>query len=105
MPDYRRYYIPNGIVFITAVTKDRKPYLKIDDDIAIFINTLKQVQEIHPFHNHFEYIHWNPIKHGNAKSPSDWKHSTYSYWYEHGYYSSIADDIDPPSKILRMDFE
>ena len=50
MPNYRRYYIPNGILFITVVTKDREPYLKFDGDITIFFETLTQVQQIHPFH-------------------------------------------------------
>ena len=63
MPDYRRYYVPNDIVFITAVTKDRCTYLKLDDDIATFFDTLRQVQQIHPF-NLLAYVilpdhfHW-----------------------------------------------
>jgi putative transposase len=63
MPNYRRYYLPNSLVFITVVTKGREPYLKFDDDIAIFFETSRQVQQIHPF-NLLAYVilpdhfHW-----------------------------------------------
>lgn len=36
MPDYRRYYIPNSIVFITQVTKDRIRYLEPTENLGIF---------------------------------------------------------------------
>ena len=70
MPDYRRCYIPNSIIFITGVTKERKEYLKLDDDIAIFFQTLNRVQQIHPFHllayvilpDHFHWL----MKTGNV---------------------------------------
>lgn len=72
MPNYRRYYIPNSIVFITCVTTNRTPYLKTDDDIGLFMDTLKHVQQIYPFHllayvilpDHF---HWllNPKENKN----------------------------------------
>jgi putative transposase len=64
MPDYRRYYLPNSIVFITAVMKDRKEYLKNEDNIEFLFQTLNQVQQIHPFHllayvilpDHFHFL-------------------------------------------------
>jgi putative transposase len=49
MPDYRRFFIPNSIVFITCVTKDRYPYLKSEPDINLFFETLARVKEINPF--------------------------------------------------------
>jgi putative transposase len=173
MPNYRRYYIPNGIVFITAVTKNRNHYLKNDEDITMLFETLSQVQQIHPFHilayvilpdhfhwlmtvgntvgdfstilksikwnytfqykkvhhiltafnlwqrgfwdhiirneqdlkNHIDYIHWNPIKHNYVNSPFKWKYSTFSYWYERGYYPSNFIYPESPSNIITMDFE
>jgi putative transposase len=63
MPNFRRYYVPNAIVFITAVTKDRIPYLNLEDDLSLFWQTLRRVQEIHPFNllAHVtlpEHLHW-----------------------------------------------
>jgi putative transposase len=55
--------------------------------------------------NHIDYIHWNPIKHGYSNSPQTWKYSTYSFWYEHGYYPSEIGVMEAPSNILMMDFE
>jgi putative transposase len=173
MPDYRRYYIPHGIVFITTVTKNREPILKLDDDIATFMDTLSRVQKIHPFnllayvilpdhfhclmnpgnslgdfsiilrsikwnytrnykiaHNistsfnlwqrgfwdhiirneqdlkhHIDYIHWNPVKHGLVTSPQAWIHSTYHFWYDRGNDPANSEWSEPPSEILKMDYE
>jgi putative transposase len=154
MPDFRRYYQPNSIVFITSVTKDRFPFLRADDDVKLFIETARKVEEIHPFnllayvilpdhfhwlmrtvdlegnfskilHSvkrnfslnykaahqieepirlwqprfwdhvirserdlslHFDYIHWNPVKHGYVRQPEEWVHSTVDFWFQRGFY-------------------
>jgi putative transposase len=39
--------------------------------------------------NHFDYIHYNPVKHGYAKRPRDWPWSSFHRWVERGHY-----DID-----------
>jgi putative transposase len=36
--------------------------------------------------NHLHYIHFNPVKHGLAKDPRDWKNSSYIKWEERGLY-------------------
>lgn len=36
------------------------------------------------FERHFDYIHWNPVKHGYAKSPRNWLHSSFHRWVEAG---------------------
>jgi len=173
MPNYRRYYIPNAIMFITVVTKDRQPFLKTPDDVTFFFQTLEQVQLIHPFHllayiilpdhfhwlmntenakgdfsiilksikwnytlnykkshhisttfspwqrrfwdhvirdeqdlkNHMDYIHWNPVKHGYVKNPELWKYSTYSFWYQRGYYPPSWASAGAPSNIINLNFE
>jgi len=38
------------------------------------------------FDNHFDYIHWNPVKHGYVKCPKDWRHSSFHRWVEAGVY-------------------
>ena len=173
MPDYRRYYIPNAIVFITCVTRDRLSYLRESADVELLFNTMRSVQAIHPFHllayailpdhfhwlmyvssghdtfssimhsvkrnftlnyrkahqigvtfsvwqarfwdhvirdesdfrNHFDYIHWNPVKHGLVGRPEEWTHSTYRYWLERGYYGSGWGHAEEPVNMRDMSFE
>ena len=38
--------------------------------------------------NHFDYIHFNPVKHGYVTHPSQWPHSTYHRYVSSGHYSS-----------------
>lgn len=33
---------------------------------------------------HIEYTHFNPVKHGLARCPHDWPHSTFHRWAERG---------------------
>ena len=40
-------------------------------------------------YRHFmDYIHYNPVKHGFVKSPSDFEHSSFRRWCENGAYES-----------------
>jgi putative transposase len=173
MPDYRRYYIPNALVFITCVTRDRLPYLRDKRDVQLLLETMRRVQAIHPFRllayvilpdhfhwlmlmdavcdtfstvmhsvkrnytlnykhvhelgstvnlwqdrfwdhvvrneqdfkNHFDYIHWNPVKHGYVTHPEDWIYSTYRHWLERGYYEAGWGDADEPANISDMNPE
>lgn len=173
MPNFRRYYIPNVIVFITGVTRDRIPYLGNKENLRLFWETMRCVQALHPFNllayvilpehfhwlmrvddeegnfsvvlqsikrnytinfkkrhgitrsfnlwqarfwdhvirdendlnNHFDYIHWNPVKHGHVQKPEDWTQSTYPFWLERGYYEPGWGWDGEPSSIVEMDFE
>jgi len=49
MSNIHRYYVPNSIVFITAVTKDRRSDLVEPLSIQVFWETVNLVQKIHPF--------------------------------------------------------
>jgi putative transposase len=63
MPNFRRYYLPNRLVFITCVTHDRCHYLEGERNLLVFWETLRNVQAIHLFHL-FAYVilpdhfHW-----------------------------------------------
>jgi len=35
---------------------------------------------------HFDYIHYNPVKHGLARRPRDWPWSTFHRWVRAGHY-------------------
>ncbi len=173
MPNFRCYYIPDAIIFITCVTRDRFPYLKSDTNIEIFFETIKNVRNIHPFrilayvilpdhfhwlmrvddpkgnfsnvlhsvkrnytrnfkkfHDissplsvwqeryrdhvicdeqdlavHFDYVHWNPVKHHLVSHPEDWKYSTYSHWQKLGYYDIEWGWKAEPANIGKMEYE
>ncbi len=35
---------------------------------------------------HFDYLHYNPVKHGLVDCPGRWPYSTFSHWVERGAY-------------------
>ncbi len=35
---------------------------------------------------HFDYIHFNPVKHGSVSCPRDWEPSSFHRWVKHGVY-------------------
>jgi putative transposase len=37
---------------------------------------------------HFDYIHYNPVKHGLARSPREWPWSTFHRWVRSGHYNA-----------------
>jgi len=55
--------------------------------------------------HHFDYIHWNPVKHGYVTNPYEWDNSSYRFWYEKGQYESDWGVIKPPESILHLDLE
>ncbi len=40
----------------------------------------------HDFDRHFDYIHYNPVKHGHALAPSEWSDSSFHRWVKRGVY-------------------
>lgn len=40
------------------------------------------------YQRHFDYIHYNPVKHGLVESPRDWPYSTFHRWVKRGVYNS-----------------
>jgi putative transposase len=38
--------------------------------------------------NHFNYLHYNPVKHGLVLAPRDWPYSTFHRWVRQGVYDS-----------------
>lgn len=49
-------------------------------------HTIRDEQDLE---NHFDYIHYNPVKHGYVQRPRDWPWSSFHRWASTGYY-----DID-----------
>ena len=53
---------------------------------------------------HRDYIHYNPVKHGLAASPNEWKHSSFKRFVKRGLY--LADwGKSPQRQLLEMDLE
>ncbi|UCC87801.1 MAG: transposase [Anaerolineales bacterium] len=47
--DFRRYYVPNAVVFITQVVQGRAPIFRDEAHLALLRFTLRRVKELHPF--------------------------------------------------------
>jgi putative transposase len=39
------------------------------------------------FERHFDYIHWNPVKHGYVRCSHEWPHSSFHRYVDRGVYS------------------
>lgn len=50
MPNFRRYYIPNALVFITNVLRDRRPLFADPQNVELLFSTMRTVQQLHLFH-------------------------------------------------------
>ncbi len=57
------------------------------------------IRDEQDFQRHFDYIHYNPVKHGHAERVVDWPYSTFHRYVEQGIYAAdwsaeIVDDIE-----------
>jgi putative transposase len=50
-----------------------------------------QIRDERDLQRHIDYIHYNPVKHGLAKSADDWPWSTYHQFVKEGLYGRIND--------------
>ena len=46
------------------------------------------IRDEHDFERHFDYIHFNPVKHGYVRSPIDWPFSSFHRWVEQRVYAA-----------------
>lgn len=171
MRTFRRYYVPNAIYFIVAVTKDRRELFDQAANADILFETMRYVRTIKAFElfaysfipdhinlllkpigkanisqimfsikrsftfnykrahgikdrlslwqdrfwdhiirdeddlkRHFDYIHYNPVKHGLVTCPEDYAFSSYRHWLEKGYYEVGWGHVEPED-LKGMEFE
>ncbi|MBU1471630.1 MAG: transposase [candidate division Zixibacteria bacterium] len=45
---------------------------------------------------HIDYIHYNPVKHGICRSPTDYPHSSFNEFLQNGYYDDEWGTKDEP---------
>ena len=53
------------------------------------------------FNHHVEYIHYNPVKHGYARRPDDWRYSSFRHYVNKGIYAADwgAVTVDFPESV------
>ena len=55
------------------------------------------------FDSHFDYLHWNPRKHGYVQAVSDWPHSTFHRWVRAGVYPpNLGSTVEQPGTVARL---
>jgi len=53
-------------------------------NVAFWEHTIRDENDLEA---HFDYIHYNPVKHGLCAKVSDWPWSTFHRWVQVGHYS------------------
>ena len=51
---------------------------------------------------HFDYIHWNPVKHQYVETPESWAESSLTHWIAQGYYPASWGNAEEPKGIRGM---
>ena len=54
------------------------------------------IRDERDFHNHLDYIHYNPVKHGLVSSPDQWAHSSFKHFVALGWYPNVWGELVPP---------
>ncbi len=55
------------------------------------------------FDAHFDYIHWNPVKHQYVLRPCQWEHSSFHQWVKRGVYpANWGEEGGVPESIQQM---
>jgi putative transposase len=62
------------------------------------------IRDDEDFGRHLDYIHYNPVKHGLASAPLEWKFSSFRRFVRIGWYDA-AWGVSEPEDIRRMEFE
>ncbi len=62
------------------------------------------IRDQEDFNRHCDYIHYNPVKHGLANAPAEWKHSSFSTFVDRGTYASSW-GVEEPVRLSHLDYE
>src|SRR3990170_655931 len=119
MPEYRRWYVPGGTFFFTAVTHGRRPMLGTDlarrylkaggEEITPSRSRLRHaergiwqrrywehaVRDEEDLKRCVDYVHWNPKKHGHLANVRDWRWSSFHRFVRLGEYTADWGAEDP----------
>ena len=56
-------------------------------------------------HRHMDYVHYNPVKHGNVQAPKDYAWCSFNQHAARGHYPLDWGRLKEPESILKMDLE
>jgi putative transposase len=75
--------------FKTNFTKEYKKAIGITGSMKFWQKRFRDhiIRNDHDFQRHFDYIHYNPVKHKLVKRPEDWSDSSFAWWKEKGAYA------------------
>jgi putative transposase len=62
------------------------------------------IRDENDLHRHYDYIHYNPVKHGYVERPGDWPHSSFLKEVKRGWYTEDWGKQEPDT-IKLLDFE
>jgi putative transposase len=80
--------------YLRANQQERVPLSRADKgEVCIWQKRFweHQIRDERDLQRHIDYIHYNPVKHGLAKSADDWPWSTYHQFVKEGLYGRIND--------------
>jgi REP-associated tyrosine transposase len=62
------------------------------------------IRDVDDLENHFDYIHFNPVKHGYVTHPANWKWSSFHRYLASGHYPAEWGTTEP-THLAGLDFE
>ena len=63
------------------------------------------IRDENDLNNHLNYIHYNPVKHGNVNCVKDWEHSSFHKFVEQKNYETNWGTFQDIEKIKELDYE
>ena len=63
------------------------------------------IRDENELNNHINYIHYNPVKHGYAKSVNDWEYSSFHKFVKKGLYDINWGSNTDIKEIIDLDLE
>ena len=63
------------------------------------------IRDENELNNHINYIHYNPVKHGYAKSVNDWEYSSFHKFVKKGLYDINWGSNTDIKEIIDLNFE
>ena len=113
MPDHLHclWTLPEGDADYSSRWRDIKKYASQDFTLPLGTKTAWQrgfwehvIRNEQDWQNHMDYIHYNPVKHGWATAPSEWKWSSFHQCVTKGWYDPQWGTQTPPD-IAQMNWE
>jgi putative transposase len=61
------------------------------------------IDDVEDFEAHFDYVHFNAVKHGYVTRAADWPWSSFHRWVELGHYPKQWAETTPPKRLEVLD--